>query len=126
MHHPRPEDLDPPRSLARRATGPTANPALYVHLGRGFGEREERWTEARARRAEEPARELVQRRLEVYEADALVHAQAFDLHEGRRVRRIEEIAAIRIAGNQHANGRLEFLQRADLHWRRVRAQQPAV
>src|SRR5262245_28800526 len=73
-----------------------------------LGEREERRTKARACRPEEPARELVQRRFEVHEADALVHAQSFDLHERGRMRCVEEVAPIRVAGNEHTNGRLEL------------------
>ena len=43
--------------------------------------------------------------------------------ERRRVRRVEEVAAIHRARDEHADRRRVALQRADLHRRRVRAQQ---
>ena len=109
------------------AAQPTAaaDAALHVHLGGRLGEREERRAEARARRAEESLGEPIQRRLEIDEADAFVDAEPFDLRERRRVRRVEEVAAIHVAGNEHADRRRVRLQRADLHRRRVRAQQAA-
>ena len=62
-------------------------------------------------------REVDQRGLEVHERDSLVHHQAFDLGEGRRVGRIEGILAVDHAGNHHPNRRLLGQQGADLHRR---------
>ena len=45
------------------------------------------------------------------------------MHERRRVRGIEEIASIHLPRREHAHRRLVLLQRADLHRRRMRAQQ---
>src|SRR5215470_14751422 len=102
MHHPRAEDFDPSRSFACGTAAPTADAALDIHLGRWLGEREKRRTKARFDAAKEAHRELIERGLEVDEADPLVDGQTFDLHERRRVRRVEEVATIRVARNQHA------------------------
>ena len=72
-----------------------------------------------------PLGETVERRLEIDEADAFVDAESFDLRERRRVRRVEEVAAIDGARDENANRRRVLLQRAHLHRRRVRAQQSA-
>src|SRR6185503_11417193 len=122
MYHAGAEDFDPPRALARRAPDAAADAALHVHLGRGLGEREVGRAEASARRAEEALREDVERGLEVDEADAFVDAEPFDLLERRRMRGVEWILAIDLAGNEHANGRRVFLERPHLHRRGVGAE----
>ena len=64
-----------------------------------------------------------QSRLEVDEADSFIDRQPLDLREHRRVRGVEEIATVGVAGTQDANRRLELLHGADLHGRCVRPQQ---
>src|SRR6185312_782990 len=102
VDHARAEDLDPSRSLADRAAGAAADPALHVHLRRRLGEWEVGWPKTRSCCAEQPLGESVEGRLEIDEADALVDAKAFDLVECRRMRRVEEVAPIDGAGNEHA------------------------
>ncbi len=53
-------------------------------------------------------------------------AQPFDLVEDRRVRRVERIVAMHLAGNDDAHRRRLLLHGANLHRRSVRAQQQAV
>src|SRR4051794_21578216 len=106
MDHPTAEDLHPARALADGAACAAAHTALHVHLGGRLREREEARAEARARRAEESFGKPAERRLEVDEGDALVHAQSFDLLEGGRMRRVEEIAAEAEARNQYSHRRL--------------------
>src|SRR5207302_638175 len=52
--------------------------------------------------------------------------QALDLLEHGRMRRVERVAAVYLARNDDADGRRVALQRADLHRRRMGAQQHAV
>src|SRR6185437_16980940 len=94
MHHPRAQNLHPPRSLAARAAAAVAYRAADVHFRRRFGEGEITGAKARGSLAEEAIREIRERGLEIHEADAFVHRHAFDLREHRRMRRVEEIAAI--------------------------------
>ncbi len=120
MHEAASHDFDPPQPT------PIAEIGLDVHLGRWLGEREEGRPESRApRRAVEAPRKVRERGLEIGKADPLVHREPFDLREHRRVRRVEEIAAIHVAGREDADRRRIFLQGADLHRRRVRPQQSA-
>jgi hypothetical protein len=69
----------------------------------------------------------VQRRLEIGEADVLIDIQALDLVEHRRVAHVR-VARYTRPGAINANGRalLRGAQRADLHRRGMRAQQPAI
>ena len=126
MHHAAAENLHPAGALAGTAAGAMTELALHVHLRRRLGEREERGAEAhRGGRREEAARKVSQRRLEVDEGDALVDGESLDLFERRGVRRIERVAAIDHARHDHANRRLGCVHDADLHRRRMRAQQQA-
>src|SRR4051812_6634605 len=100
--------------------------ALDVHFRRRLREWKEARAKARSARTEEALGEATQRRLEVDEGDAFVNAQSLDLHECRRVRRVEWILAIGVARNEHADGRRILLQCADLHRRRVRAEHDVV
>src|SRR4051812_36846714 len=126
MHHPRAEDLDPARPFAHRAAGAMTDAALDVHLRRRLRERKETWAKARLAGTKEALCEATERRLQIDEAYAFVDAQPFDLHERRRMRRIERILSIRVPRNQHANGWRILLKRAHLHRRRVRAQHDVV
>ena len=60
---------------------------------------------------------------EIGERDAAVDGERLDLVEHRRVPRVERLVAVRAAGRDHVDRRLLRLHRADLHRRRVRAQQ---
>src|SRR5688572_21886817 len=114
MHHSAAENLRPSRSFADRTACALAELALHIHLGRGFREGEIARAKACLRRAKEATRKVVEHRLEVHEADTLVHAEPLDLGEHRRVRRVEEIAPEHVSGCQDANRWWERLQRADL------------
>src|SRR5690348_4761570 len=97
-----------------------------IHLGRGLGEGEVAGAEAHLEIAlEEGADELGQRALEVGETGGLVDQQAFDLVEHRRVGLVR-IAAVDLARRDDADRRLAPGHAADLHRRRMRAQQATV
>ena len=116
MHHAGPEDLHPPGLLARGAADAPADLALHVHFGRGLGERKERRPEPDTRvGGEEAAGERREGRLEVDEGDPLVHGEAFDLLEHRRVGRVERVAAIHLSRDHDADGGRIALERPDLH-----------
>src|SRR5687767_12067819 len=86
-------------------TGPpdAAHAALHVELRRWLGEREVAGPEARRSVAEEAPREVRERCLQVHEAHTLVDRQPFELGEHGRMRRVEEVAAIHVARNDHAD-----------------------
>ena len=71
--------------------------------------------EARAGRAEESRGEMRERRLEIDEADSLIHRESFDLCEHRRVTRVEWIETIHVAGDHDTDWRRAGLQRPNLH-----------
>src|SRR5688572_31057209 len=58
VHHAGAEDLGPAAAFADRAPATLAELTLDIQLRRWLGEREVAGTETRARRAEEPAREI--------------------------------------------------------------------
>ena len=124
MDHSRPEDLHPARLLAGGAARPLADLALHVHLGRGLREREERGAEPHPRvgREEAPG-ERGERGLEVHEGDPFVDREPLDLLEHGAVRGIERVAAVHLPRDYDPDGRRVALQGADLHGRRVGAQQ---
>ena len=74
--------------------------------------------------AEELPREVRDGALEVGQGDALVHDQALDLVEHRRVRRVR-VAPVHLAEAEHVDGRLLLLHDAHLDGRGVGAQQDA-
>ncbi len=124
VDHARAEDLQPSRLLAQAAAVADAHEAEDVDLRRRLRERKERRPEPDLRpRPEELAREELERALEIAHRDVAVHREALDLVEDRRVRGVRDVAAIDAAGNDHAHGRRLRLHRADLHGRRVGAQQ---
>src|SRR5689334_7509813 len=106
VDHSRAEYLHPSGSLAAGAAGPMTELALDVHFGRRLGEGEIARTEPRPRFAEESIREVSERGFEVDEAHTLVDGEAFDLRKHWRMRRIEEIATVGVAGTENANRRL--------------------
>src|SRR5690606_8018750 len=119
MHHAAAQHLQPAGAAVGLLPGD-------VHLGRGLGEGEVAGAEAHLEIAlEEGADELRQRALEVGEAGALVHQQALDLVEHRRVGLVA-VAAVDLAGGDHAQRRRVLLHEAHLHARGVGAQQPAL
>jgi hypothetical protein len=67
-----------------------------------------------------------ERGLEVHERDPLVDREPLDLREHRRVRRVEEVAAVHVAGHEHPHRRRVALERAHLHRGGVRAEQHVV
>src|SRR3954471_14906045 len=125
----RAEDLDPALALAQAAARTIGHVALAVaveardvDLDARLGEREEVRAQADvAALAEDRVGEAQQRALEVGERDVLVDGEALDLVELRRVGRVA-VAAVRAAGDDDVQRRRMGLHRADLHRRRVRAQ----
>ena len=96
MHHAGSEDLHPSGALAagapaarHRAGTRTSISADGSVNGKKLGRKRVRVVAPKKR-----SREVRERRLEVDEADSLVDRESFDLREHRRVRRVEEIAAI--------------------------------
>src|SRR5580698_8198033 len=131
IDHARAEELDPARALALRArstagrnAAAAAEHARNVELDRRLGERKITWPEARFHAGTEKLfYEVFDRAGEVAEGDVGIDREPFDLMEGEGVRRVGIVAAIDLAGNDHAYGRLALFHRADLHRRSVRAQQ---
>ncbi len=74
---------------------------------------------------EEGAHELGQGALEVGEGGVLIHQQAFNLMEHRRVGLVA-VAAVHLAGGNHAQRRLVVAHVAHLHTGGMRAQQAAI
>src|SRR5689334_8448046 len=123
MHHPRAEDLEPARLLADSASLAGAEEAHHVDLRRRLGERKERRTKPDlAARAEHLAREQIERALEIGHGDVVIDGETLDLVEHRRVRDVG-VATIDHAGTDDTYRRLLGAHRADLHRRRVRAQE---
>src|SRR5215211_2983245 len=125
----RAEDLDPALALAQPAARAVAHEAAAVAVEAGdvdldarLGEREEVRAQADvAARAEDRVREAQQRALEVGERDVLVDGEALYLVELRGVGRVA-VATVRAPGDDDVQRRRMGLHRADLHRRRVRAQ----
>ncbi len=67
-----------------------------------------------------------QRSFQVGEGDALIHHEALDLVEERRVRGVHRVRAVDAAGADDADGRLLLLHHAHLHRRGLGAQQDLV
>ncbi len=110
--------------LQSGTAGAGAALALDVEFGRGLRVRKEARAEAGAHAGlEEPVREGLQRALEIAETDALVDDEPFDLREHRRVGGVEVVAAVDAAGRDDPHRRRVGLHEADLHPRRVRAEQ---
>ena len=65
----------------------------------------------------------IERALQIRERDVFADDQPFDLREHRRVRQVEAVAAVDAPGRDQPDRRLVRLHVADLHARRVRAQQ---
>src|SRR5215475_3748753 len=100
MHHPAPEDLEPAGLLAHPAAIAVTGEAQHVHLGRGLREREEGRPEADPRaRPEHLAREQLERPLEVGHRDTVIDRQPLHLVEHRRMRHVDDVAAVDLAGH---------------------------
>src|SRR5882724_8706104 len=130
IDHARAEELDPRGALAFRTSaairsaGSAAEGAGDVELNRGLGEREIARPEARLHRgAKKLLHEIFDGAGEIAKGDIGVHGEAFDLVEGEGMRGVGIIAAIDLAGNDDAHGRLLLFHGADLHGRSVRAKQ---
>jgi len=105
MHHPAAADLQP-TAAAHPAASPLALEALDVELSRGLGEREVRGAEARARvRAEQAARHIGERALQVAEGDAFTYRQPFELVELCLVAHVHLLVAVYHPGHDHAHRR---------------------
>ena len=97
-----------------------------VHFRARFNEREIAGAEAHLEIAlEEGTHELGQRALQVGEGRMLVHQQAFDLVEHRRVGLVA-VAAVHLAGGDHAQRRRVVTHVAHLYAGGMRAQQAAI
>src|SRR6267143_2268913 len=123
VHHPGAEHLHPAAALADLAALPAAERVRDVHLGGGLGEGEVAGPQPRLDvGAEERLHERVERAAQVRHRHALLHVQALDLVEHRRVRHVG-VAAVYLPRRDDADGRLARLEHgADLHRARVRAQ----
>ncbi len=107
MHHPRAQNLNPARALADAAALAAAGGAGDVHLGAGFGEGEERGTEAHLGfRPVNFMGELLQHALQVAHGDPLVHHQALHLMEHRGMGRVHLIGAVHPTGADDTDGRV--------------------
>ncbi len=69
---------------------------------------------------------MVERALQIAEGDVGVDAEALDLVEDRRVRRVGRVVAVHLAGNHDPHRRRLLLHGAHLHGRGVGAQQQAI
>ena len=115
-----------PDSLQVRQPRPSHRKHEIDELHARLGEREEVGAEQHlALGAEELAREVLQRALQVAEREAAVDGEALDLLEHRRVRRVQRIAAVDAARADHVHGRRLRLHRAHLDRRGLRAQADA-
>ena len=125
VDHAGAHDLEPAGVLAGAAALAAAQLAAHVDLDARLGEREEVRPHADgAVGAEELAREVVHRALEVGQRDALVDDEALDLVEHRRVRGVG-VAAVDLAEADDVDGRPLLLHDAHLDGRGVGAQQHA-
>src|SRR5690606_29306906 len=123
MHHAAAQHFQPAGVLADAAALAAADHAADVDLGRRLREREIGRPEPHVQVAlEEVAQELRQDALEVGEAHALVHQQAFHLVEHRRVGQVR-VAAIGASRRDNPYRRPLLFHHPDLHRRGVGAQQ---
>jgi hypothetical protein len=94
---------------------------VEIELRRRLGEREVRRPPPRLRvGAEHRAGEVLERALQMRHRDALVHHEALDLVEHRRVGRVEFIGAVRATRAHDRDRRLLGQHHPRLHRRRVR------
>ena len=110
----------PPHSIQRAP--PLKVGCQRSSSARRLGEGEEVGAEARlGLGAEQHARGVVERALQVRHRDALVDDDALELREDRQVRRVELVGAVDAARAQHVDRHLALEHRAHLHGARVRA-----
>src|SRR6266446_2370576 len=124
MHHAAAQNLQPPGLLADRAAASAAEHTADEHLDARLCVGKEARTEQYLRAVlEELLQKRRQRAFQVGQRDALADDEPLDLLEHRRMREVKIVAAIHFAWYDDANGRLVALHVANLHRRRVRAQQ---
>src|SRR5712664_562935 len=130
IDHARAEEFNPRGALAFRARsaagGRTCSAAKWagdVELDGRLGEREIAWPEARFHAGTKKLfYEIFDGAREIAKGNVGVHGEAFDLVKGEGMRGVRIVAAIDLAGNDDAHGRLLFFHGANLHGRSVRAQ----
>src|SRR5438876_1024371 len=97
--------------------------ARDVEFNRWLGERKIAGPEARLHAGTKKLLyEILDGAGEIAEGNVRVHGEAFDLVKGERMRGVRIIAAIDLAGDNDAHGRLLLFHGADLHGRSVRAE----
>src|SRR2546425_2326196 len=126
MHHPGAQDLQP-APLAAAATGTAADTARDGRPDAGFGEGEVVTHDPNASfGTEERAGEILDRALQVRQADVVVDDQALNLIELRTVRGIRRIAPVDRARSDDADRRLVALHEPDLYRRCMGPQEQVV
>src|SRR5690242_1691620 len=131
IDHAGAEELDPARAFAFRANASARGIAAAAAENAGdvefhgwLGEREIAWAKARFyARSEELLHEIFDGASEIAEGDVRVHSEAFDLMEHEGMRGVGIIAAVDLAWDDDAHGRLLLLHGANLHGRGVGAQE---
>src|SRR5919201_2580734 len=115
VDHPGAGQLDPARSLARRAAGAVTQKAGHGDADGRLREREEVGDEPNlALRPEQRAADVAQRAFEVGEGDPAVDREALHLVEDRRVRRVDGVAPVHAARRAHVDRRLPLHHHPDL------------
>src|SRR5882672_7840655 len=130
IDHARAEEFNPRGALAFRARsaagGRTCSAAKWagdVELDGRLGEREIAWPEARFHAGTKKLfYEIFDGAREIAKRNVGVHGEAFDLVKGEGMRGVRIVAAIDLAGNDDAHGRLLLFHGANLHGRGVRAE----
>src|ERR1700731_473884 len=110
-------------SATRGSSCSTAEGAGDVELDARLGKREIAGPEARFHAgAKKLFYEIFDSAGEIAEGDVGINGEAFDLVEGEGMGGVGIVAAIDLAGNDDANGRLLLFHGANLHGRSVRAE----
>src|ERR1700675_1535894 len=129
VDHAGAEEFDPTGAFALVASAATCGRAAAAAEDAGDVEFDARLGERKVARAkagfypgaEELFDEIFDGAGEIAEGDVRIDGETFDLMEDERVRGVRVVAAIDLAGDDNANGRLLLFHGANLHWRRVRA-----
>ena len=77
-------------------------------------------------RSEQRLHGVIERALQVAEGNVGIDREPFDLMKHRRMAGVRRIVAMHFPGNHDAQRRLHLLHGANLHRRRMRAQQQAL
>src|SRR5713226_1551225 len=133
IDHAAAQQFNPTAGLAVAARSAVAHAlaiaenATDLHVGARLGKRKERRIEARLHaRSEQRFHGVVERALQIAARDVGIDCQTFNLVKDGRVRRVGRVVTVNFSRTHHAHRRLHLLHGANLHWRRVRAQQQAV